>query len=123
MSSHNRLRGYESLEMAIIATGAAGLVAAGIVCAGPASADQNQDNQYIATLTNAGIPASYATRGMNWDTSVAIKNARATCDNLAHGSTFNAEAADLGKYNPQLTPGQVATETSVAISVYCPQYR
>lgn len=103
-------------KLAAIAAGAAGLAAAGLVAAGPAGADQVQDDQYVAAVQHI-FP------GESLDRANVISNAHVTCSNLGKGSTFQAEVADLMKFNPAMTQAQAQAQTNAAISLYCPQYR
>jgi hypothetical protein len=108
-------RGYARPKLAMmIAAGTAGLVAAGIVGAGPANADQVQDDQFVATVQQM-FPGQYLNRG------VMLSNAHKTCDNLAGGSTVDAEVAAFMKGNPENTLAQAQAVTHAAVSAYCPQ--
>jgi hypothetical protein len=100
----------------MIAAGAAGLTAAGIVCAGPASAGQGQDDQYISIIQQI-YP------GDTLDRADVLANAHIVCENLASGFTPGEEAAGFVKANPDDTLAQAQAETNAAIAVYCPQYR
>jgi len=117
MSTYEGTRGRVRPTMALLAAGAAGLVAAGICSAGPAGADTvTQDDAFFAT-----VQAIYP--GQNLDRAEVINNAHVTCNNLANGSTVSAEVADLMKANPSDTLAQAQAETAAAIAVFCPQYR
>ena len=97
----------------MIAAGTAGLAAAGIVGAGPATADQAQDDQYFAALQQI-YPGRSLVAGPN------IENAHKVCDRLGHGDAVAAVVSDLHDVYPQHSLGQVQQEVQLAKSTYCP---
>ena len=97
----------------MIAAGAAGLVAAGVVGAGPAAADQPQDDQYFAALQQI-YP------GRNIQPANVIDNAHKVCSHLGRGESFDAVVNDLRGSNPSHSVEQVQQEVHLAQSTYCP---
>jgi len=116
MFSHDRRAKFGRPGLSVIAAGAAGLAAAGIICAGPANAAPSQDDQYLAIIQQI-YP------GKSLDRSDVVANAHIVCDNLSSGATTGEEVAGYVKANPDDTPAQAQAETNAAIAMYCPQYR
>src|SRR3978361_910839 len=100
-------------KLAIIAAGAAGLVAARSLGAGPATADQAQDEQYFAALQQI-FP------GRNMNLAKAVDNAQKVCGHLERGDAFDAVVNDLHEANPSNDVGKVQQEVQLAKSTYCP---
>ena len=108
-----RRQGYARPRLAVITIGVAGLFVAGVVGAGPAAADQAQDDQYFAALQQI-----YAGRSLVAGPN--IDNAHKICDRLGRGDGFDAVVNDLHGVYPQHSLGQVQQEVHLAKSTYCP---
>ena len=91
----------------------AGLLMAGLVSAGPALADQAQDDQYFGALQQI-YPGRSLVPGPN------IENAHKVCDRLGHGDAFGAVVSDLHEVYPQHSLDQIQQEVHLAKSTYCP---
>jgi hypothetical protein len=93
---------------------AAGLVMVGIVSAGPATADQAQDDQYFAALQQI-----YPGRGL--DKAANVGNAHKICGHLGRGDGFDAVVNALHESDDnQSSLEQSQQEVHLAQSTYCP---
>jgi hypothetical protein len=97
----------------MLATGAAGLAMAGVIGAGPATADQAQDDQYFA-----GLQQIYP--GRNIKAGNVVDNAHKVCSHLGRGDAFDAVVNDLREANPSHSVEQTQQEVHLAQSTYCP---
>lgn len=114
MHIRDRFRGNTGTRSAAIAAGVAGLVAAGIANAVPATADPAQDDQYYGALQqiypgrDLGRPAS-------------IHNAHLICDHLGRGDGFDVVVNDLRAGDDNMSSvEQNQQEVRLAQSTYCP---
>jgi hypothetical protein len=89
------------------------LSAAALLCAAPASADQN-DDAFIAALVNQGIPVP--------DDNAAIQTGRNICALLDQGTTRPLLVMQLIA-NSNLSPRQAGFLLGLSASAYCPQYK
>jgi hypothetical protein len=87
------------------------LFAAALVCAAPASADEN-DDAFVAALANGGITMS--------DPNTAIAMARTVCAGLDANQPVSLVAMKLMK-DTNLTSRQAGYFIGVAVTAYCPQ--
>jgi hypothetical protein len=102
---------YSRPKLAMIA---AALVMFGIVSAGPATADQAQDDQYFAALQQI-----YAGRPL--DQGANVGNAHQICDHLGRGESIEAVANALrASDHNRSSLEQSQQEVHLAQSTYCP---
>jgi hypothetical protein len=87
------------------------LFAAALVCAAPASADEN-DDAFFAALANGGITMS--------DPNTAIAMARTVCAGLDANQPVSLVAMKLMQ-DTNLTPRQSGYFIGLSVAAYCPQ--
>jgi hypothetical protein len=87
------------------------LFAAALVCAAPASADEN-DDAFVAALPNGGITMS--------DPNTAIALARTVCAGLDANQPVSLVAMKLMQ-DTNLTPRQSGYFIGLSVAAYCPQ--
>lgn len=93
---------------------AAGIVGAAIAAAGPANADQAQDDQYFAALQQI-YPGRDLAQGPNVD------NAHVICNHLTHGQNIDTVASELrASDHNRSSLDQAQQEVRLAQSTYCP---
>ncbi|WIM85850.1 DUF732 domain-containing protein [Candidatus Mycobacterium wuenschmannii] len=97
-----------------VAVGVAGLLVAGILGAGPAVADQAQDDAYLQ-----GVRDIFPDR-TNWHPDKVIANAHKVCELLGGGEPFDSVVSDLAQANHGASLDQVRREVQLAKSTYCP---
>jgi hypothetical protein len=114
MFSRDKHRRHAGRKTVVIVTGAAGLFAAGLVGAGPAAADQAQDDQYFAALQQI-YP------GRNLQPAANIGNAHKICDHLGRGEPFDKVVNDVREADDNIEAVErVQREVHLAQSTYCP---
>ncbi|WIM85851.1 DUF732 domain-containing protein [Candidatus Mycobacterium wuenschmannii] len=93
---------------------AAGLFVAVMIGAGPARADQAQDDQYFAALQQIY-------QGRSLDPAANIGNAHRICSHLANGDSFDKVVNDVRQADDnQESVEQTQREVQLAKSTYCP---
>lgn len=112
--------------LVIALVGASLVLTAAIVCAGPAGADQSQQDQFVALLAQQQIPATDNVAGL-------VYRAHEICGELDRGASFQAavdeEVNTAYAENPSLRAvGDRVTRTAVkfitaSVDVYCPSHQ
>lgn len=114
MSSRDKHRRHTGPKKVLIVAGTAGLFAAGLLSAGPAAADQAQDDQYFAALQQI-----YPGRDLN--PSANIGNAHKICNHLGGGESFDSVVNAVREADDNKeSAAAVQREVHLAQSTYCP---
>ena len=107
-----------------LVSGVAALTGAAILCGGAASADQNQDDQFLALLSQEGVPAISGVPDL-------IRTAHKVCSELDGGVPADTVVDQLVNNANIITPGADPgrlrrTETRFVIAsagAYCPNHQ
>ena len=101
-------------------------LAAAIICAGAAAADQSQEDQFVALLAQQQIPATDNVAGL-------VYRAHEICGELDRGASFQAAVDEEVNTAYAETPslravGDRVTRTAVkfitaSVDVYCPSHQ